>query len=126
MSFVATDTDRVLLALVANGQVAFAPAGEVGECERAMPMVGPEEEGRAANRRYPQPKEGGEFAPALRQRLIVLLDAGLVALDDCGGARLTSAGLDVLRHRRHDNWAPAAPRSRTKGVPPERSSSSIF
>lgn len=74
-------TDRVLLALVANGGVAT----EVGDVEGAARGV--------------HPVGGGQFAPDIHARMLVLLETGLIASGQSGRAMLTPAGASVLRGR---------------------------
>jgi hypothetical protein len=74
-------TDRILLALVANGGVATT----VNE--------------HPASPRDVHPVGGGQFAPDIHARMLVLLETGLIASGQSGRAILTPAGASVLRGR---------------------------
>jgi hypothetical protein len=73
-------TDRVLLALVANGGVATVGV------EGIAPDV--------------HPVGGGQFAPDIHARMLSLLATGMIVPGQTGLARLTPAGADLLRGRR--------------------------
>jgi hypothetical protein len=73
-------TDRVLLALVANGGVATVGV------EGVSPDV--------------HPVGGGQFAPDIHTRMLSLLETGMIVPGQTGLARLTPAGAALLRGRR--------------------------
>ena len=73
-------TDRVLLALVANGGVATV----------GVDGGGPDF----------HPVGGGQFAPDIHGRMLLLLETGMIVPGQTGLARLTPAGAALLRGRR--------------------------
>lgn len=84
-------TDRVLLALVANGGV--ATVGVEGAAHDVHPAG------------------GGQFAPDIHARMLALLETGMIAPGQAGLARLTPAGAALLRGRRS---VPRRPPSRSQ------------